>query len=102
MPRRISLRRFRSSYASAVGAVCLIVLSVLPFTAPFASVDLADLLGGGAVGESTGSPSDIKEVADAPTFAASFSPPLGYATFLDAPLSRVIRLDVLRTIVLRI
>jgi hypothetical protein len=103
MARLISLRRFRRSRVSGVGAACLMVLIVLPFTAPFASIDLADLLGGGrAVGEAMWSASEMKDVTDVPIVAAPFSPHLCSETFLDAPLSRVVRLGALRTIVLRI
>jgi len=102
MGRLISLRRFRGLRVLGIGAACLIVLIVLPFTAPFASIDLADLLGLRATGERTCSASEMKDVTDAPIVAAPFSPILCSETFLDAPLSRVVRLGALRTIVLRI
>src|SRR5262245_45265062 len=98
----ISLRRCRGSRVSSVGAACLVVLIVLPFTAPFASIDLAVLLGGGAIGESTCSALEMKDVADAPIVASPISPHLCAERFLDAPLSRLVRLGGLRTIVLRI
>jgi len=44
----------------------------------------------------------MKDVTDAPIVAAPFSPLLCSEAFLDAPLSRVVRLGALRTIVLRI
>ena len=102
MARRISLRRFRASRVSGLGAACLVVLIVLPFTAPFASIDLADLLGGRAVGEGTSSASEMKDVTDDLTVAAPFTPHLASEAFVDAPSSRVVGLAVLRTIVLRI
>jgi hypothetical protein len=102
MARLISLRRFRCSRVLEVVAACLIVLGVSPFTAPFASVDLAGLLAGRAVGEGTCSASAIKDLTDDPIFAAPFRPQLGSETFLDVSVSGVIRLSALRTIVLRI
>lgn len=102
MVRLMSLRCFHRSRVSGVGAACLMVLIVLPFTAPFASIDLVDLLGGRAIGESTSSASEMKDVTDAPFVAAPFSPHLRSEPFLSAPLSRVVGVGALRTIVLRI
>lgn len=102
MARVVSLRCVRWSHMLRVGAACLIVLIVLPFTAPFASFDLADLLGDRAVGESAGSASEVKDVTDALTVAAPFSPQLTADTLHAAPLPCAGRLGALRTIVLRI
>jgi len=102
MARLTSLRRFNRSRVSGVGAACLMVLIVLPFTAPFASIDLADLLGGRAIGEGTCSASEMKDVTDAPIAAAPLSPHLCSEPFLNAPFFRVVGVDALRTIVLRI
>jgi hypothetical protein len=82
MKMRVSLIRLRCSAAVRTMAVWLLVLAVSPFTAPFATLDLADLAGDAPIHGDPLSSSKAPKEALATNVASATLAPLLNAIYL--------------------
>jgi len=95
------LRAIRRSLVVRTLAVCLVVLGIWPFTAPFAVCDLADL---SAPSGHSDSFADAKDIKDADTVAVSIVSPDTSLHFLPLlqPWADTLATAFVRALVLRI
>ena len=82
--RTLALRHFLASRASRVAAVCLLLLIALPFTAPFSTCDLNDVLLHAGVDE--GSTESLSDKIASDTALPAFGAPTVLALFGSADL----------------
>lgn len=96
------LHRFRLTLAVRMAATCLIVLTILPFTAPFSTFDLAEVTENAGHGDGASAAKESKDLGPALTVTTAFDclTPIATAQTTDPlPLASIF---VQKSLVLRL